>query len=273
MPFVRTVVEFLLCSRDLPEADLITDPNFYLAAIPAVLIYGMAKGGFGGGIVVIAVPLMALVVSPVQAAAILLPILCVMDLLALWVFRGRWILPELRIVVPASLVGIGIGTLSFEYLSADLTRLLLGVIAIAFTLHYAWERYRGRAESQRLFGPGVGVIAGGTAGFTSFVAHAGAPPLNMYLLRRGMDRISFVATATVFFAVANFVKLVPYAWLGQLDSSNLSTSLVLAPLAPIGIAFGKWLHDRVSDSFFFTFMYATLLLVGVKLTWDGLSAI
>lgn len=250
---------------------MITDPNFYLAAIPAVLIYGIAKGGFGGGVVVVAVPLMALVVSPVQAAAILLPILCVMDLLALWVFRGRWRWPELKLLVPSSLVGIAVGTLLFEYMSADVIRLILGTIAVTFTLHWVWMRSRRSPAPEALFGPGVGIVAGASAGFTSFVAHAGAPPLSIYLLRRGMDRTTFVATAAVFFAVANFVKLVPYAWLGQLDTSNLSTSLALSPLAPVGIAAGKWLHDRVSDRFFFGFAYVTLLLVGGKLMWDGLS--
>ena len=250
---------------------MITDPNFYLAAIPAVLIYGIAKGGFGGGVVVVAVPLMALVVSPVQAAAILLPILCVMDLLALWVFRGRWRWPELKLLIPSSLAGIAVGTLLFGYMSADTIRLILGTIAVTFTLHWLWLQSQRSPAPERLFGPGVGIVAGASAGFTSFVAHAGAPPLSIYLLRRGMDRTTFVATAAVFFAVANFVKLVPYAWLGQLDASNLSTSLVLSPLAPVGIAAGKWLHDRVSDRFFFGFAYVTLLLVGGKLMWDGLT--
>jgi uncharacterized membrane protein YfcA len=250
---------------------LITDPSFYLAAIPAVLIYGIAKGGFGGGVVVVAVPLMALVVSPVQAAAILLPILCVMDLLALWVFRGRWRWPELKLLVPSSLGGIAVGTLLFEYMSADVIRLILGTIAVTFTLHWVWLQMRRSPAPESLFGPGIGIVAGASAGFTSFVAHAGAPPLSIYLLRRGMDRTTFVATAAVFFAVANFVKLVPYAWLGQLDTSNLSTSLALSPLAPVGIAAGKWLHDRVSDRFFFGFAYVTLLIVGGKLMWDGLT--
>ena len=250
---------------------MITDPIFYLAAIPAVLIYGIAKGGFGGGVVVVAVPLMALVVSPVQAAAILLPILCVMDLLALWVFRGRWRWPELKLLIPSSLAGIAVGTLLFGYMSADTIRLILGTIAVTFTLHWLWLQSQRSPAPERLFGPGVGIVAGASAGFTSFVAHAGAPPLSIYLLRRGMDRTTFVATAAVFFAVANFVKLVPYAWLGQLDASNLSTSLVLSPLAPVGIAAGKWLHDRVSDRFFFGFAYVTLLLVGGKLMWDGLT--
>jgi uncharacterized membrane protein YfcA len=252
---------------------LITDPIFYLAAIPAVLIYGIAKGGFAGGLGIVAVPLMALVVSPLQAAAILLPILCVMDLVALWVYRGRWVLSELKLIIPASLLGIVAGTMLFGSMSPDVVRLLLGTIAIAFTLHYWWQSRHQRPEPQSLFGPGIGIAAAATSGFTSFIAHAGGPPLSMYLLRRGLDRTTFVATTAVFFAVVNYVKLVPYSWLGQLDHSNLVTALVLAPLAPIGILLGKWLHDRVSDRFFFRFAYATLFLVGSKLLWDGIAAL
>ena len=100
---------------------MIEDPWFYVAAIPAVVLFGVSKGGFGAGFGVIAVPLIALVVSPVRAAAILLPILCLMDVFALWVYRGRWILSELRILVPASLIGIGVGTLLFQLQSSGLS--------------------------------------------------------------------------------------------------------------------------------------------------------
>lgn len=249
---------------------MITEPSFYFAAIPAVLIFGIAKGGFGGGIVIVAVPLMALVVSPITAAAILLPILCVMDLMALWVFRGRWIWRELTLLLPASILGILLGALLFEYMNAHLIRLTLGTISLLYTIQYWWHQIRQSAAPQKVLGPVAGITAGTAAGFTSFVAHAGAPPLSFYLLRRGMDRTSFVATATVFFWVVNYTKLIPYAWLGLLDTSNLITSLVLCPLAPIGIALGKWLHDRVSDSFFFNFFYITLFILGCKLTWDGI---
>jgi len=252
---------------------VITDPYFYLAAIPAVLLYGIAKGGFAGGFGVIAVPLMALVVSPVQAAAILLPILCIMDLVALWAWRGKWVWSELRLIIPASLIGIAAGTLLFGYMSAEVIRLSLGAIAIFFTLHYWWQKRQNRLENQELFGPGIGVVAAATSGFTSFIAHAGGPPLSMYLLRRGMNRTTFVATTAVFFTVANYVKLIPYTWLGQFDSSNLMTSLVLSPLAPIGIAIGVWLHNRVTDKFFFRFAYAVLFLVGCKLMWDGIAGL
>ena len=238
-----------------------------------MLLYGIAKGGFAGGFGIVAVPLMALVVSPVQAAAILLPILCVMDLFAVWVYRGQWVWRELKLIVPASLIGIGVGTLLFGYMSAEFIRLLLGTIAILFTLHHWWQRHGNPHGTLQLFGPGLGVAAAATSGFTSFIAHAGGPPLSMYLLRRGMTRTTFVATTAVFFTAVNYVKLVPYTWLGQFDSTNLETSLWLSPLAPIGIFFGKWLHDRVSDNFFFRFAYAVLFLVGCKLIWDGLAGL
>lgn len=248
---------------------MITDPWFYAVAVPAVLLFGISKGGFGAGLGVAAVPLMALVISPIRAAAILLPILCLMDLFAIRRFRGKWIRPELRILVPASLVGIGVGTLLFNYMSAAVIRLIVGVIAILFTAHY-WSFVRkGQSGSIGDFPPSLGWLGGGAAGFTSFIAHAGGPPVNMYLLRRSLNRTEFVATTVFFFAVVNYVKLIPYGWLGQLDADNLMTAAVLSPLAPIGIEIGHSLHRRVSERFFFSLIYALLFVVGTKLIWDG----
>ena len=252
---------------------MISDPLFYAATVPAILIFGISKGGFGGGLGVLAIPLMALVVSPIQAAAILLPILCLMDLFSLWAYRGKWVSSELRILIPASLLGIIVGTLLFEYMSPAIIRLLLGMVAITFTLQYWFEKaFRQEAELTN-YSQAVGIVAAGTAGFTSFIAHAGGPPLNMYLLRRGLDRTRFVGTSVVFFAVVNYVKLAPYAWLGQFDTSNLTTALLLSPLAPIGIGAGVWLHNRVSDRFFFRFVYVFLFVVGVKLIYDGITGL
>ena len=250
---------------------MISEPSFYLAAVPAVLLFGIAKGGFGGALGVMAVPLMALVVSPLQAAAILLPILCLMDLVSLWVYRGRWVLAELRVLLPWSLVGIAAGTLLFGFMSAAAVRLMLGIVALSFAVHHWLEKAAG--GEQKVFSRRLGGAAAATAGFTSFIAHAGGPPISMYLLRRGLDRTAFVATTVVFFAVVNYAKLVPYAWLGQLDGSNLATSLVLAPLAPLGIAMGVWMHNRVTDRFFFRVAYTLLFFVGLKLAWDGIAAL
>lgn len=252
---------------------MITDPIFYLAAIPAVIMVGIAKGGFVAGLGVLAVPVIALVVPPDQAAAILLPILCIMDLIGLWAYRGKWVWPELRILLPASLVGIAAGTLIFGYMNPARLRLLLGVVAIAFTLHHWLQAYLSKFTEQKHFGPTIGMAAAAVSGFTSFIAHAGGPPIAMYLLRRGLNRTQFVATTIVFFAVVNYIKLVPYAWLGQFDASNLKTSLVLAPLAPIGIGMGVWLHNIVSDRFFFRLAYTMLFVVGLKLMYDGVTGV
>lgn len=250
---------------------MITDPWFYVAAVPAVLLFGIAKGGFGGGLGVLAVPLMALVISPLQAAAILLPILCLMDLVGLWAYRGKWLWPELHILVPASILGIVIGTLLFGFMSAAAIRIIVGLVAIVFTLHYVYSTRQRDDSPLPHFPPAVGLAAGAAGGFTSFIAHAGGPPISMYLLRRPLDRTDFVATTVLLFAVINYVKLLPYGWLGQLSAANLVTSLVLAPLAPIGVYTGVWLHRRVSDRFFFRLMYVLLFVVGCKLLYDGVT--
>ena len=252
---------------------MITDPWFYAVAVPAVLLFGVSKGGFGGGLGVVAVPMMALVISPVQAAAILLPILCLMDLFAIRRFRGLWVWSELKILVPASLLGIGIGTALFGYLSAAGIRLIVGFVAIAFTLHYWLSRRLSDTSEASNFPRAYGILGGGTAGFTSFVAHAGGPPVNMYLLRRSLNRTEFAATTIFFFAVVNYVKLIPYGWLGQLETSNLLTAAVLSPLAPLGVEIGHFLHHRLSDRFFFRMMYAMLFVVGCKLVYDGATGL
>ena len=252
---------------------MITDPWFYAVAIPAVLLFGISKGGFGGGLGTAAVPLRALVISPVQAAAILLPILCVMDIVALWKFRGKWLWPELRILLPASLLGILVGTLLFEYMSASVVRLIVGIVAIAFTVHFWINKQRANSVALPDYPRSYGIYGGSVAGFTSFVAHSGGPPISMYLLRRPLDRTDFAATSVVFFAVVNYVKLIPYAWLEQFDTANLATSAALVILAPVGVLIGAWLHARVSDRVFFAFVYVLLFAVGIKLVYDGVSGL
>ncbi|MDH3594334.1 MAG: sulfite exporter TauE/SafE family protein [Rhodospirillales bacterium] len=245
----------------------ITDPWFYLAAVPAVLLAGISKGGFGGGLGVMAVPLMALFVSPVQAAAIMLPILCLMDIFGLRAYRNTWDRRNIAIMVPGALVGILIGTLTFRYLNDGMIRLLIGTIAIGFTLHHFARRVSLRpARPSRL----VGGLASALAGFTSFVAHAGGPPVQFFLLPQRMDKTLYVGTTVVFFFVINYVKLVPYGWLGQFSPDNLLTALILAPLAPLGIWLGVRLHGPVGHELFYRLCYGMLLVTGVKLLWDGL---
>jgi uncharacterized membrane protein YfcA len=236
------------------------------------LLFGISKGGFGGGLGTAAVPLLALVISPIQAAAILLPILCVMDIVAVWKFRGKWDWPELRVLIPASLIGITVGTLLFGYMSAAIVKLIVGAVAVIFTLHFWTSKRRLDGAAPQNYPRHLGWLGGSVAGFTSFVAHSGGPPVNMYLLRRPLDRTGFAATCIAFFAIVNYVKLIPYAWLGQLSIDNLATSAVLVVLAPVGVLAGAWMHQRVSDRIFFALVYVLLLLVGVKLIYDGIAS-
>lgn len=251
---------------------MITDPWFYAAAIPAVLIFAISKGGFGGGLGLMAVPMMALVVSPIQAAAIMLPILCIMDATGFWAFRGKWSWYDLKLLLPATMLGLFAGFLLFEYMSPPLLRLILGTVALVFTLHHWLTRYFANKEQQP-FPDIVAYIAAAGAGFTSFIAHSGGPFINMYLLRRNLDRTTYVATTVFYFMVVNYVKVVPYAVLGQFDSTNLLTALVLMPLAPVGVYTGYWLHKNISDRLFFQIAYTLLFVVGLRLIYDGLTGL
>jgi uncharacterized protein len=248
---------------------LITDWSFYAVAIPAILIAGISKGGFGAGLGVVTVPLMALAISPVQAAAIMLPLLCVMDWVGVWAYRGVWDKANLKIVLPAGIIGIIIGALSFGLLNDNWIRVLLGVIAIAFVLN-AWLR-RSADKPSTSASLSHGSFWGAMSGYTSFVAHAGGPPLGVYLLPQRLEKRLFVGTTVIFFTIINAVKLIPYFWLGLFDARNLSTSLVLAPLAPIGIMLGVWLVKRVNPRVFYALCYAFLFITGCKLLYDGVS--
>ena len=245
---------------------MISDPFFYLCAIPAVLIFAMAKGGFGGGIAMISVPLMSLAVPPVQAAAILLPLLIVMDGAAVWSFRGKWSRENLVRTLPGAIVGIIAGTCTFHYLSKAAIRLLVGFICVTFCLNY-WLRPGLKAKSEASIT--AGSFWGAIAGFTSFGIHAGGPPMNFYLLPQRLDKIVLMGTFAFFFAVVNVVKLIPYAWLGQFDGTNLLTSAVLIPLAPIGVRLGYFLLHKISEKLVYRLCYFFLMLIGLKLLYDG----
>jgi hypothetical protein len=245
------------------------DLHFLALASIAVLIVGIAKGGFGGGIGIVGVPLMALVVSPARAAAIMLPILMLMDVFALRAYWRQWHLPNLRLLLPGALLGTVLGFATFRLLSPDMLRLLVGLLAIGFGLlqFVRSDHHVARPADWRR-----ALFWGTASGVTSFSVHAGGPPLQVYLLPQKLDRTAFQATSVAFFFVVNWLKLPAYAWLGQLDTTNLATSLLLAPLAPVGIAAGRWLHGRVDDRWFFRIVHGSLLLIGVKLVHDALRA-
>lgn len=247
---------------------MISDPWFYAAAIPAVLITAISKGGFGGGLGLLGVPIMALLIAPQQAAAILLPILCLMDVVGIWSFRGNANRHALQTLLPSACIGIIIGALTFKYFSADSIRIIVGLIAVTFSLNF-WLKPKNSTPKKpsRLRGSFWGAIAG----FTSFGVHAGGAPLNAYLLPLKLEKYDYVGTSIIFFSTINFIKLVPYTFLGQFTYETLSTAAALAIFAPIGVLLGVRLHHKIPDKWFYQLCYAFLFIMGLKLLFDAFN--
>jgi len=245
---------------------------FYPVAFLAILLTGVGKGGFGGSANGFAVPLMSILIAPPEAAGIMLPILCAMDIFSVWAYRGRWSIRHLRILLPGCLIGIALGGFAFGLLPVNTIRLLLGLIAVSFALNkwFGAADYLTRRLSARPTTPGpfAGAICGLVAGFTSTLAHAGGPPFAVYIFSQKLDKTLIVATSVAFFCVGNYAKLVPYYFLGQLNGGNLATALLFAPLAPLGVWLGVWLHRYVSERVFFHTSYVLLFATGVKLIYD-----
>ncbi len=250
---------------------IVFEPSFYLLAALVVLLTGMSKGGFAGGLGTLAVPLLTLYIDPRVAAAIMLPILVCMDFVSLATYRKYCNKTILMTLVPGAVVGIVIGTLSFHLMSGQFIRLIIGVLSLYIVGQYFYKRWHKDDPLKRPIPSSTkGRLWGCVSGFTSFVAHAGGPPLSIYLLPLRLDKSVMVGTSVVFFTIINGVKLIPYAWLGQLSSEHLMTSLVLLPLAPIGVRLGVFLHYRVNEEFFYWLSYLVLGLVGLKLVAESL---
>jgi uncharacterized membrane protein YfcA len=245
---------------------LITDWFFYAVTIPAVLLLGVSKSGFGAGFGSLAVPMMALAVSVPQAAAILMPVLLVMDVLGMAAFRKDFDRALLKFLIPFGLVGIGVGTLLFKVLNPHTVAGLVG----AFTLLFLAQRLLFPPQANSAPPPRWwGALLTATAGFTSFIAHAGGPPINAYVIPLRLSPLKFTATMAFFFFTINLAKWIPYAWLGLLDGRNMATSLVLLPFAPLGVWVGVRLARRISPALFYRLLYLGMLLTGVKLLWDA----
>lgn len=245
--------------------------SFFLVASCAVLVTGISKSGFGGGLGVMSVPLMSLYIAPQLAVAILMPILLAMDLLIVWRYRHRWSRPVVAALLPGAAAGLFVGAVAFQWMSADLIRFCVGLLALFFVAQYV--RGVGRVESAPAPSRPVVFLLGGLSGFASFVAHAGGPPVKGILLREGLEKSVFVGTNTMFFFALNATKSVAYSAMGQLTAESLRISLLLAPLLFVGIGLGLALHKTVSQAIFTRIVYIFLTMAGLKLLWDGRAVI
>lgn len=244
---------------------MLTDPLFYAFAIPAVIVLGLAKGGFAG-LGILAVPMMALSASPIQAASITLPILIVQDVVSVWAFRGSWDRPLLTLMLPSAAIGVAAGFALAAFVSAAAVETAVGLVSIAFATLRLTSR---GAEPAAGHTPVAGALWGAVSGFTSQIAHAGGPPFQIYVLPKRLPRDTFIGTSALFFAIVNWMKVPAFAALGQFTRENLLTAAALTPLAIASTIAGVWLVRRVDGDRFYTLIYALLLVVGAKLVWDG----
>jgi uncharacterized membrane protein YfcA len=243
---------------------------FFALAIPAVILLGLSKGGFVG-LGALSLPLLALAISPVRAAAILLPILIVQDVVGVWAFRKSWDGHILAWMLPGSIIGIALAYVFAARVSESAVLGVVGAISILFGAYRLWTDRRG-AISAPAKSPGwVGTLAGIASGFTSQIAHAGQPPFQIWVLPKRLPRDVLVGTTAIFFAATNWLKVPAYWALGQFSRENMLAAATLLPVAIASTFAGVWLVRRVSPARFYTAIYALMILVGVKLVWDAVA--
>ena len=240
---------------------------FWVTAALAVLLIGISKAGFGGGVGAVATPLMALTISVTDAASILLPLLIVADIFSIRHYWQTYDRPSIRLMLPGAIIGIALGALLFGYFSDNerILKMVLGAVSLIFVVYQLTRSLIVGALVKSRPPAAAGVALGAAAGFTSTLAHAGGPPATIYLLPQQLPRQIFVGTNVIFFAILNLVKLVPYAMLGLLRVGNVATILLLSPLAYVGVRLGIFLNKRFSDRCFNRLIYALLFLTGLEL--------
>lgn len=249
----------------------LSDPLFLGVGIATTLLIGFSKGAFGGGLAILGVPLLSLVMDAPSAAIVVAPLVSLMDMVTLRSFgRATWSVPDLSRLLPGLLLGIGIGWAVFESVRPSVITLLIACITLGFTLHWF---LRGRHAPPRQEAPDtpLALIAGTASGFTTFVAHAGGPPIAIYLLRRGLGKSAYTGTTTAFFTLGNLIKLVPYLMLGWARPQTLADALVLAPAVPFGVLAGVFLHRRLEQHRLFFWCYLLLFAAALKMVADALG--
>jgi uncharacterized membrane protein YfcA len=242
--------------------------SFYLVAVPAVVLLGFSKGGFAG-LGLVSTPLLALVMSPIQAAGIILPILIVQDAFTVFAYRRSWDPRNLVILLPGALIGVVGGYLLAAKISDAAIMIMVGTISVVFASRRLALLRREAASTVSVPGAVHGVLCGAASGFTSMIANAGTPPFQMYVLPQRLRPDILVGTSAIFFAATNWMKVLPFLMLGQFSADTLLLSASLLPVAIASTWAGVLLVRRLPATRFYPLIYTLLFCVGAKLLWDG----
>lgn len=244
------------------------DPLVLLVASCGVFVIAFMKGAFGGGLAIIGIPLLALVMDPLEAGALLAPLFIVMDVAALYYWRpGTWSKVDLMWLLPGLALGTGLGFLLMSVTDTHAVAILMAVVTLAFT--GLWFRGGGKVVQRPRSKPKA-LIAGTASGITSMIAHSGGPPMAMYLLPLGLPKAVYAGTSSSFFAVGNVMKVIPWLVLAKPDAALWTLMGLCLPVIPLGVWAGYRLHAQLNQAQLYRLLYGLLFVAALKLLWDGL---
>jgi uncharacterized membrane protein YfcA len=249
----------------MPDATFGAPPDLILGSLAALLV-GLGKGGLAG-LGTFGVPLLALVMSPIRAAAILLPVFVFSDVFALVLYRREFSSRNLAILIPAATAGIGAGWIMAAHISDAGVGILVGVLGLGFCAN-SWRMRRHGAPPHPADLP-RGILWGSVLGFASFVSHAGSPPFQIYVLPQRLPKLVYAGTSVITFAVVNAIKLVPYAALGQFSTPNLRLSAWLLVPALVGTQIGARAVRVIPERAYYVFLQLALFAISVELILKG----
>ncbi len=249
--------------------ELLSDPMTLVLAVIAVIILGLAKGGFSG-LGALATPLLALSLPPVTAAAVLLPVLMVQDVVSVWSYRKTWDGWIVGWMLPGAVAGIALAAGLAAAVPEERLLVVLGIITLAFGIYRLWIERGGRIVAASSSPGWVGTLFGVAMGFTSQIAHAGGPPFQMWVTPRRLPHEVFVGTSSLTFAAVNWMKVPSYVLLGSFDRQVLEAAALLFPLAIVATLVGVWLVRRMDTARFYTLIYLLMVALGLRLIVQGL---
>lgn len=240
-----------------------------LVTFAGVFLISFLKGAFGGGFALVGIPLLSLVMDPVTAGGLLAPLFIVMDLVGLRYWKpSTWSRPDLRLLIPGLIAGIGMGYLLFTLLDHRAIAILMAVITLFFVA--LWFKAGGEVKIQPRSSRKA-VAAGITSGITTMVAHSGGPPLAIYLLPLGLSKSLYAGTTSLFFTVGNLLKAGPWLLLAAPTGNVLKLMMICLLAVPSGVWLGWRLHSKLDQRQLYRACYGLLVITALKLLWDGIG--
>jgi len=237
---------------------------YFILSISSFFV-GLSRGGLGGGFGLAAAVIAAQILEPIRAAAFLLPLLIISDPLSVWIYRKNIHWESLRVLLPGVIVGITLTYFLINFISNTAVSLTVGFLAIILVLDSFFNKLIKRPK--KIIHPLLGAFLGVVGGFSSFIIHSGLPPIAMYLFPLSLSRQTFMGTVAVFFGITNIIKLIPYFILGLFDKEILRLTICFIPITFFGIFIGKLINNKISDKIFFSIIYITILILGMRLIW------